>query len=168
MSMGTGAKSRFEAIREVTARTPRKFDPPRDEQGKRLKVSEYFGVNTFDIHKMKEKLPKEVYTKLLGTIHTGKKLDQEIANTVAHAIKEWALARGVTHYTHWFQPQTGTTAEKHDAFLSYDDNGKTVEKFSGAAERLAWRTASHQGHFPRTHPRGVCNCRGRQGSNFSL
>jgi glutamine synthetase len=132
MSMGTGAKARFEAIRECTSRTPRKFDPPRDEHGKRLKVSEFYGVNTFDIHKMKEKLPKEVYTKLVATINAGKKLDQDIANTVAHAIKEWALARGVTHYTHWFQPQTGTTAEKHDAFLSYDDNGRTIEKFSGA------------------------------------
>ncbi len=133
MSMGTGPKARFEAIREVTTRTPRKFDPPRDDQGRRLKVSEFFGVNTFDIMKMKEKLPKETYTKLLATINTGKKLDQDIANTVAHAIKEWALARGVTHYTHWFQPQTGTTAEKHDAFISFDDNGRTVEKFSGAA-----------------------------------
>jgi glutamine synthetase len=133
MSMGTGAKSRFDAIKEVNARTPRKFDPPRDEQGKRLKISEFYGVNTFDIHKMKEKLPKDVYTKLVATINSGKKLDPEIANTVAHAIKEWALARGVTHYTHWFQPQTGTTAEKHDAFLSYDDNGRVIEKFSGSA-----------------------------------
>jgi glutamine synthetase len=81
---------------------------------------------------MKEKLPKDVFTKLLSTIETGKKLDTEIANTVAHAIKEWALARGVTHFCHWFQPQTGTTAEKHDAFLTFDDNGKTIEKFSGA------------------------------------
>jgi glutamine synthetase len=133
MSMGLGAKARFEAIKEVNGRTPRKFDPPRDEQGKRLKVSEFYGVNTFDIHKMKEKLPKEVYTKLVATISTGKKLDSEIANTVAHAIKEWALARGVTHYTHWFQPQTGTTAEKHDAFINYDDNGRVIEKFSGSA-----------------------------------
>jgi glutamine synthetase len=81
---------------------------------------------------MKEKLPKDVFTKLLSTIETGKKLDTEIANTVAHAIKEWAQARGVTHFCHWFQPQTGTTAEKHDAFLTFDDNGKTIEKFSGS------------------------------------
>ena len=131
-SIGTGAKARFSAISEVNTRTPRKFDPPRDEKGRRLPVSEFFGVNTFDIHKMKEKLPKEVYTKLVSTIETGKKLDGDIANTVAHAIKEWALSRGVTHFCHWFQPQTGTTAEKHDAFLTWDDNGKTIEKFSGA------------------------------------
>jgi glutamine synthetase len=97
-----------------------------------MRVSEYFGVNVFDIQKMKEKLPKDVFTKLLSTIETGKKLDTEIANTVAHAIKEWAQVRGVTHFCHWFQPQTGTTAEKHDAFLTFDDNGKTIEKFSGS------------------------------------
>ena len=129
---GFGAKARFEAIREITNRTPRKFDPPRDENGKRLKISEFYGSNTFDFRQMKEKLPKEVFQKLSATIETGKKLDSEIANTVAHAFKEWALSRGCTHYTHWFQPQTGTTAEKHDAFLSFDDNGRTIEKFSGA------------------------------------
>ena len=83
MSMGTGASARFKAIGEVNTRTPRKFDPPRDEQGKRLRVSEFYGVNTFDIQKMREKLPKEVFTKLLSTIENGKKLDQDIANTVA-------------------------------------------------------------------------------------
>ena len=132
MTMGIGAKARFDAIREVNSRTPRKFDPPRDEQGKRLRVSEFYGVNVFDLHKMKEKLPKDVYQKLVSTIETGKKLDKDIANTVAHAIKEWALGRGVTHFCHWFQPQTGLTAEKHDAFLTFDDNGRTIEKFSGS------------------------------------
>ena len=132
MSIGTGASARFEAIREVNSRTPRKFDPPRDDHGKRLRISDFFGINTFDIRKMREKLPKEVFTKLLSTIETGKKLDPEIANTVAHAIKEWPLARGVTHFCHWFQPQTGSTAEKHDAFLSLEENGRPVEKFSGS------------------------------------
>lgn len=132
MALGTGARTRFEALKELNHRVPRKFDPPRNEQGKVLKVSEYFGMNTFDIHKMKEKLPKETYIKLVSTIETGKKLDPEIANTVAHAVKEWALSHGVTHFCHWFQPQTGSTAEKHDAFLSFDDHNRTLEKFSGA------------------------------------
>jgi glutamine synthetase len=132
MSMGTGAKARFDAIREVNARTPRKFDPPRDEQGRRLRISDFFGVNTFDLPKMKEKLPKEVYTKLVQTVEMGKKLEGDISNTVANAIKEWALARGVTHFCHWFQPQTGSTAEKHDAFLTMDDNNRPIEKFSGS------------------------------------
>ncbi len=125
------AQARFRALQEIPTRTPKKFDPPRDEQGRRLRVSEFFGMNTFDLRQMREKLPKDVYQKLSETIETGKKLDAEIAHTVAHAMKEWALTKGVTHFCHWFQPQTGTTAEKHDAFLSFDGT-VPVEKFSGA------------------------------------
>jgi glutamine synthetase len=132
MSKNIAAQARFDAIREVNSRTPRKFDPPRDEAGKRLRISDFYGANTFDLPKMKEKLPKDVYQKLVSTIEMGKKLDGDIANTVANAIKEWSLARGVTHFCHWFQPQTGSTAEKHDAFLTFDDNGRTIEKFSGS------------------------------------
>lgn len=129
---GIGARARFDAIREVNTHTPRKFDPPRDDNGRRMKISEFYGMNTFDINRMREKLPKDVFNKINETIQTGKKLDPEIANTVAHAVKEWALDRGVTHFTHWFQPQTGSTAEKHDAFVSFDDNNRVIEKFSGA------------------------------------
>lgn len=93
-------------------------------------TTEYFGVNTFDENTMREKLPKETYKKLLATIKKGEKLDMNIANTVAHAMKEWALSKGVSHYTHWFQPQTGLTAEKHDAFLEFDE-GIPVERFRG-------------------------------------
>jgi glutamine synthetase len=95
-------------------------------------TSEYFGCNTFGARQMKAKLPKDVYAKLAAAIRLGKKLDQEIAPTVAQVIKEWAISRGVTHFTHWFQPQTGLTAEKHDAFLSFDDKLTPVETFSGA------------------------------------
>ncbi len=95
-------------------------------------TSEYFGCNTFGVREMKARLPKDVYAKLAAAIRLGKKLDVEIAPTVAQVIKEWALSRGVTHFTHWFQPQTGLTAEKHDAFLSFDDNRSAVESFSGA------------------------------------
>jgi glutamine synthetase len=94
-------------------------------------TSEYFGINTFGVRQMRAKLPKDVYAKLVSSIRHGKKLDQEIAPTVAQVIKEWALAHGVTHFTHWFQPQTGLTAEKHDAFLSFDDNLQPMESFSG-------------------------------------
>lgn len=131
MSLGTGAKSRFEALREINTRTPRKFDPPRDEEGKRLPVSEFYGVNTLDVHQLKEKLPKDIFNKLRQTIELGTKLDGEVAAAVAHSIKEWALQKGCTHFCHWFQPQTGTTAEKHDAFLTFDDHGLPIEKFSG-------------------------------------
>ena len=95
-------------------------------------TSQYFGVNTFGARQMRDKLPKKVYQKLQATIRLGKKLDADIAPAVAEAIKEWAVSRGVTHFTHWFQPQTGLTAEKHDAFLSFDDEGQPIESFSTA------------------------------------
>ncbi len=131
-SSGQGATARREVIRDLLSRTPRKFDPPRDENGRRLKISEFYGMNTFDLLQMREKLPKDVFSKLQLTIETGKKLDAEIATTVAHAIKEWAISKGVTHFTHWFQPQTGSTAEKHDAFISIDDRNRVIEKFTGS------------------------------------
>lgn len=132
MTMGAGAQSRFEAIRRITNKNPRKFEPLLDEKGRELKVSEYFGINTFGMNQMREKLPKEVFQKLISTIHSSEQLDPSIANTVAHAIKEWALAKGATHFCHWFQPQTGSTAEKHDAFLAFDDHNRPIETFSGS------------------------------------
>ena len=95
-------------------------------------TSAYFGINTFGARQMRDKLPKEVFAKLAAAIRHGKKLDIEVAPTVAQVIKEWAISRGVTHFTHWFQPQTGLTAEKHDAFLSFDDNRQPMESFTGA------------------------------------
>ncbi|HUO51603.1 MAG TPA: glutamine synthetase III, partial [Gemmatimonadaceae bacterium] len=95
-------------------------------------TSDYFGSSTFGVRQMKAKLPKEVYAKLAASIRLGKKLDIDIAPTVAQVIKEWAVAHGVTHFTHWFQPQTGLTAEKHDAFLAFDEKGAPIESFSGA------------------------------------
>jgi len=96
------------------------------------KVVEVFGSNTFDVGAMKEKLPKPVFKSLQETIRRGTRLDPAIANEVAHAVKEWALGKGATHFCHWFQPQTGLTAEKHDAFLTFDDDGRPMERFSGA------------------------------------
>jgi glutamine synthetase len=94
-------------------------------------TSAYFGINTFGAKQMRAKLPAEVYAKLVASVRLGKKLDVEIAPTVAQVIKEWAVSRGVTHFCHWFQPQTGLTAEKHDSFLSFDENAMPIEKFSG-------------------------------------
>jgi glutamine synthetase len=81
---------------------------------------------------MRSKLPNDAFEKLVSAIRRGKKLDRDIAPTVAQAIKEWATARGATHFTHWFQPQTGLTAEKHDAFLTFDENREPIEQFSAA------------------------------------
>src|SRR5581483_9446205 len=94
----------------------------------------YFGINTFGVRQMRDKLPRETYAKLLAAVRHGKKLDADVAPRVAQAIKEWAIGNGATHFTHWFQPQTGLTAEKHDAFLSFDD-GQPMEAF-GASQLI--------------------------------
>lgn len=95
------------------------------------KYSASFGINSFNDKVMREKLPKDVYAKLRNTIRKGHKLDMTIANSVAHAMKEWAIEKGVSHFSHWFQPQTGLTAEKHDAFLEFDEEGNALERFRG-------------------------------------
>ncbi len=123
---------RFKAIVQIESRHPRKFELPRNERGQLLRVSEYFGSNTLSPEAMKEKLPREVYQKLMVSIETGKKLERESANAIAQVVQDWALEKGVTHFCHWFQPQTGLTAEKHDAFLTFDDHGHAIDKFSGS------------------------------------
>ena len=95
------------------------------------KISEYFGSLVFGDDAMKERLPKDVYFALKETIRNGKDLDLNIANAVAHAMKQWALENGATHYTHWFQPMTGITAEKHDSFITPTKDGKMILSFSG-------------------------------------
>lgn len=94
-------------------------------------IEEVFAIDVFDDNRMKERLPKKVYATLKDTIENGKELDSEVAGVVAHAMKEWALERGATHYTHWFQPMTGVTAEKHDSFIAPASNGRIALEFSG-------------------------------------
>ena len=94
-------------------------------------ISDVFGSKVFNDDVMQERLPKKVYSDLKSTIETGSELTPEVANVVAHAMKEWALENGATHYTHWFQPMTGVTAEKHDSFLSAKSESKAVLEFSG-------------------------------------
>ena len=120
-------------IREITEREIR-TPAALSEDGTHPRTSEYFGVNTFGVRQMRDKLPRDTYAKLLDAVRHGKKLDVDIAPRVAQAIKEWAIGHGATHYTHWFQPQTGLTAEKHDAFLSFDD-GQPMEAF-GASQLI--------------------------------
>ncbi|MBF0409069.1 MAG: glutamine synthetase III [Candidatus Riflebacteria bacterium] len=93
-------------------------------------ASKIFGELTFNKNVMREKLNSEVYEKLISTIQIGKSLDETIAAEVAHAMKEWAILNGATHFTHWFQPQRGGSAEKHDAFISFTDDGQVIERFS--------------------------------------
>ena len=94
-------------------------------------VPEIFGENVFDDETMRERLPKETYKELRKTIDDGLPLNRKIANAVAHAMKVWAIEKGATHYTHWFQPMTGITAEKHDSFIAPDGNGKVIMEFKG-------------------------------------
>lgn len=94
-------------------------------------VPEIFGKKVFDLNTMQSKLPKDTYKSLVKTINDGKRLDPEIADVVANAMKDWAIDNGCTHYTHWFQPMTGITAEKHDSFISPTGDGKIVMEFSG-------------------------------------
>ena len=94
-------------------------------------VPEMFGSMVFNDEVMRERLPKEVYKSLTKTIATGKTIDASVADVVANAMKDWAIEKGATHYTHWFQPLTGVTAEKHDSFISPVGNCKVVMEFSG-------------------------------------
>ena len=94
-------------------------------------VTEIFGSMVFDDATMKEKLPRDVYKALKKTIEIGKSLDPGVANTVANAMKDWAIEKGATHFTHWFQPMTGITAEKHDSFISPTGDGRVIMEFSG-------------------------------------
>ncbi|MFM1753850.1 MAG: Glutamate--ammonia ligase [Bacteroidota bacterium] len=117
---------RFQALREASTRKPLHFEETE-------KKSILFGSNVFNAKAMKHYLTSEAYKAVQGAIQHGTKIDRKIADYVAMGMKEWALSKGVTHYTHWFQPLTGTTAEKHDAFFetSYDGSDP-VEKFGGA------------------------------------
>ena len=101
-----------------------------DEQ-KRTNLGEVFGENVFGLHQMKSRLPKPQFEALLSTMRSGTELDPSVADAVAVAMKDWALERGATHFTHWFQPLTGLTAEKHDSFLKPTGDGRAITEFSG-------------------------------------
>lgn len=96
-----------------------------------MSVSEIFGENVFNLATMRERLPKATVKSLEKTIKDGTPLDITVAEVVANAMKDWAIEKGATHYTHWFQPMTGVTAEKHDAFISPAEDGKVIMEFSG-------------------------------------
>ncbi|MCE1204112.1 MAG: glutamine synthetase III [Holophagaceae bacterium] len=96
------------------------------------KISQYFGCNTFSERTMRERLQKDVYKAYRQALKRGEALSPEVAKSVALAMKEWALEQGCTHFTHWFLPMTGATAEKHDAFITWDEPGVVIERFSGS------------------------------------
>ena len=94
-------------------------------------VKDYFGSMVFDDRVMKSTLSAKVYASLKKTIDEGAELDINVANAVAAAMKDWAISKGATHYTHWFQPLTGITAEKHDSFITPSPDGSVIMEFSG-------------------------------------
>jgi glutamine synthetase len=117
---------RFKALEEIMSRTAVKVTAPSSN------VSDYYGVNVFNKDSMQRFLTKEAFTSVISAIESGNKIDRKIAEQVANSMKAWAMSVGATHYTHWFQPLTGSTAEKHDAFFDLD-GGKAIEVFSGNA-----------------------------------
>ena len=120
-------------------------------------VSEIYGSMVFNEHTMQERLPSATYKQLMRTIKDGEPLNLEVANVVAHAMKEWAIERGATHYTHWFQPLTGITSEKHDAFLDPTPDGRAIQSFSGKELIQGEPDASS---FPSGGLRATCEARG--------
>ncbi len=118
------ATKRQQAYQDVLNRTPKHID----YNGK---ISELFGQNVFHIEVMREYLPSDAFKSMQESIQTGARLDRKMADQVASAMKDWALTKGATHYTHWFQPLTGATAEKHDAFFKPVGPGKAIESFNG-------------------------------------
>ena len=122
-----------------------------------MTISEIFGSEVFNEAVMKERLPKEDYKALKKTIHDGKSLDITIANTVANAMKAWAIEKGATHYTHWFQPMTNITAEKHDSFIVPTEDGRVIMEFSG---KELIRGESDASSFPSGGLRDTCEARG--------
>lgn len=120
------AIQRFEALKEVANRH---YDVYHRPEGK---ISDYYGENVFGVEEMRAQLSAEVFERLINCIERGEKIDHDTADAVATALKSWALGKGATHYTHWFQPLRGNTAEKHDSFFELKD-GKPMERFKGSA-----------------------------------
>ena len=132
-SSSPDVQARFRAIEAATSRHPRKFELPKDNLGRALAVSDYFGQYTFGTKEIKNAIPKADYERFLELTHSGQPLEKDLADKIAKAVRNWAIEMGITHFCHWFQPMTGLTAEKHDAFMSFaDDNVSAVEKFSGS------------------------------------
>ncbi|MBL8990691.1 MAG: glutamine synthetase III [Phycisphaerae bacterium] len=167
-------KSRMEAIAAATSWRESPSKPA--EQMERLE--EIFGADVFSERVMRERLPKDIFQRLMRTIKKAERLDAELADVVASAMKDWAIERGASHYTHWFQPLTGLTAEKHDSFISPDGAGGFIMQFSGSALTQGEPDASS---FPSGGIRATFEARGytawdpmspvflnRSGSNVTL
>ena len=137
------------------------------------KVPEIFGCMVFNEDVMRERLPKEVYKSLARTIARGTTIDPTIADVVANAMKDWAIEKGATHYTHWFQPMTGITAEKHESFIEPTEDGHIIMEFSGkaienaAAQQIRRTVPGRQDHGPVLTALALVNRHGVSGFQFA-
>ncbi len=145
------ANLRFNVIEKAFKKRPVEVVTPSG------RPSEYYGERVFNRQKMYKYLPMDVYTKLVDVMDNGAHLDRSIANAVAAGMKQWALENGVTHYTHWFQPLTEGTAEKHDAFIEHDGKGGMIEDFSG---KLLVQQEPDASSFPNGGIRNTFEARG--------
>jgi glutamine synthetase len=142
---------RFQVVEEAFKKRAVEVKVPHE------RPSEFFGKYVFDRKKMYKYLPKDVYDKMIDVMDNGARLDRSIADAVAAGMKQWALEMGVTHYTHWFQPLTEGTAEKHDAFVEHDGKGGMIEKFSG---KLLVQQEPDASSFPNGGIRNTFEARG--------
>ncbi len=145
------ANLRFEVVAEAFKKRPVEVDAPAE------RPSEYFAKFVFNRAKMYKYLPADVYEKLVDVMDNGTRLDRSIADAVAAGMKQWAEENGVTHYTHWFQPLTEGTAEKHDAFIEHDGKGGMIEEFSG---KLLVQQEPDASSFPNGGIRNTFEARG--------
>jgi glutamine synthetase len=142
---------RFQVVEEAFKKRALNVEAPKE------RPSEYFGKYVFTRQKMYKYLPKTIYDKMIDVMDNGARLDRSIADAVAAGMKQWALEMGVTHYTHWFQPLTEGTAEKHDAFVEHDGKGGMIEKFSG---KLLVQQEPDASSFPNGGIRNTFEARG--------
>ncbi|MGY3804894.1 glutamine synthetase III family protein [Pigmentibacter ruber] len=138
----------------------RKVNRPLNVDGKQSRVAEYFGTNVFDLRAMVKRLSSQDLETMSKVMKLGGKIDSALAERVASAAREWAMEKGATHYCHWFQPQTGATAEKHDAFLWFDKTGNPIERFTGPELLQSEPDASS---FPSGGKRSTFEARGYTG-----
>ena len=145
------SKMRFFALQELANRRPVPVDYPSE------KLSDYYGAHVFNRKKMQEFLPREAYKAVINAIEEGIPLNREMADMIANGMKSWAKTFNVTHYTHWFQPLTEGTAEKHDGFIEFDEDGDVIERFSG---KLLIQQEPDASSFPNGGIRNTFEARG--------
>ena len=145
------SKMRFFALQELANRRPVPIEYPSE------KLSEYYGAHVFDRKKMQEYLPQEAYRAVINAIEKGTPFNREMADMIANGMKSWAKTFHVTHYTHWFQPLTDGTAEKHDGFIEFGEDGDIIERFSG---KLLMQQEPDASSFPNGGIRNTFEARG--------